>query len=280
MSQYSHREEHFGQYRNFEHQKEKDYDLRQGGFTTDDRITGFDDLTHEPTPPPIVPKAKPKKVNPNRFGFHPKVLQQTEDEFNDQQNVALLKDTEQNSILSSGNSNNSIDRVDDNYNTTKHHPKYFKDKGSVQSLAQIDEIPLKHKLCGLICIIIAISCWVSLGHILQNIQSDYDKPYFISYCITAGLLVSFIPWICMYYYDKYNKRQQFTESAFKNDTTFIKQEILFKQHIGIWKQLILPSIIFSILIVCCGYFWILSLDKTMVSVNTTIYQSNVAIIYI
>eukprot|EP01084_Bolivina_argentea_P046658 85924_1 len=141
--------------------------------------------------------------------------------------------------------------------------------------AQIDAIPLRHKCVGLICILIAIICWVSLGHILQILQSNYDKPYIISYCVTIGLFASIIPWIGIHLYEKYTKRPQLmiyceaTENVSKNETTF-----------PLWKRLILLSFIFCILIVCCGYFWILSLDKTMVSVNTAIYQSNAAIIYI
>lgn len=284
--EYQHSEQNWSSYRTFENQQ-KDYGLRQGGFTTDDRITGFNDITYEPSPEPVKPKPKPKKVNPNLFGFHPRISKRDEQnqqfiKQEQQQMAGLTNDTDDKASLLSDNS--SVNRVTKHFGNTRHHPKYFKSRGSSINgdIRDIDEIPLKYKIIGIICIIIAIASWVSLGHVLQRFQSEYDKPYFVSYCITGGLSILFIPWIIYHCYDKYNSRQQFTEKAFKNDTTYTKQELLAMQTLqkGLWKKLIIPSFIFCVLYICCNYFWVTSLEKTMVSVNATIYQSNVALIYI
>ena len=277
--EYQHDERHWSSYRTFENQSQKDYNLRQGGFTMDDRITGFNDITYEPSPEPVKPKPKPKKVNPNLFGFHPKIKQQdpTDNDIQ-QQEIAMIKDEDDKASLLSNNS--SVNRVNANFANNRNHPKYFQDRGSIQSHPDVDEIPLKYKISGIVCLIIAVCSWVSLGHILQRFQSEYDKPYFISYCITSGLSMLFIVWLIIYLYDTYNSRQLFTEKAFKNETTYTKQEALYAEKSALWKRLILPSFIFCALYICCNYFWVTSLEKTMVSVNTTIYQSNVALIYI
>ena len=285
--EYQHSEQHFSSYRTFENQQ-KDLGLRQGGFTTDDRITGLNEIAYEPSPEPEKPKPKPKKANPNLFGYHPKISK--EDARNQQfmqqqqQMVGMLIESDDKASLLSNNS--SVNRVNKDFGNTKNHPKYFRDRGSSinSNIKDIDEIPLKLKIIGIICITIAIASWVSLGHVLQQFQSEYNKPYFVSYCITGGLFALLIVWISIYCYDKYNSRQQFTEKAFKNETTYTKQKVLLInmqfQRKGLWKKLIIPSFIFCVLYITCNYFWVTSLEKTMVSVNATIYQSNVALIYI
>ena len=136
----------------------------------------------------------------------------------------ILTETDDKASLLSNNS--SVNRVNKEFGNTRHHPKYFRDRSSSINLniKDIDQIPLKLKIIDIICITIAIASWVSLGHVLQQFQSEYNKPYFVSYCITGGLSVLFIIWISIHCYDKYNSRQQFTEKAFKNETTYTKQK--------------------------------------------------------
>merc|ERR1712176_1611326 len=128
------------------------------GFTTDDRITSFHDISHEKTPPlpPIKPTPRPKKkTNSNLFGFHPNINPQTKDEFIKQQNIALLHDNQTVKLHPDNISDtSSVNRIDANYGNTRHHPKYFKNGNvSIQS-AEIDQISSKNKIYAMLCILI------------------------------------------------------------------------------------------------------------------------------
>ena len=51
---------------------------------------------------------------------------------------------------------------------------------------------------GIFCMIFCVVDWVFLSLFLQKVEtSDYDKPYFIRYCVNSSYSLVFIPWYIM-----------------------------------------------------------------------------------
>lgn len=188
-----------------------------------------------------------------------------------------------NSVISDSN-DLSVERVSTQFANTRHHPKYFRERASTVSFYDIDHIPIVRKLGGILCLIVVIICCLLMLENNQNIASLWrDAPFFPSYSMASGLTIVFPIWCIAQCVNAYRHRSshQFTENAFRNESTFTKREILYRHTTDpLWRRLFVPSIGLALLYVFCVYLWLISLDKTVVPHRAAIFQLNTIIIYI
>eukprot|EP01084_Bolivina_argentea_P085351 154245_1 len=176
-----------------------------------------------------------------------------------------------------GSNNKTHDTTDIKYNaidhTTESDLRIDQSDKTQQTLQQ--SISLKNKLLGIMCCAVAIVCWVSLAHVVKYLQSgdgndEFDKPFFLMYFSVAAYILLFIPW----------KIMRMRDNAQKHVIIDTQKNLITKSCFKMFKMLLFPSVILAFLLLFVQYLWARSLQQTMVSVNTAIFQSGIAITYI
>eukprot|EP01084_Bolivina_argentea_P084970 153615_1 len=136
-----------------------------------------------------------------------------------------------------------------------------------------DPISTKNKLLGTLCCIISMICWISQAHVVKDVQDEYNKPFFLMYICGVSYITLYPLWYGMTKYTKYqnDKLKCLEEQTQKNK---------YNSFYYMFKLLFFPSIILALMNLFVEFTWALSLNETMVSVNTAIFQTMVAIVYI
>eukprot|EP01083_Nonionella_stella_P023824 65890_1 len=111
----------------------------------------------------------------------------------------------------------------------------------------------KNYTIGGICSLICITTWVAMSESVSSLFVNYKQLYFLRYCIQSAYAIMFVVWIVL-------RR--------------------CKCSIQITRDMIWSSFIMAVLGYLFGYFWYLSLQGTVPSINSIIYQSSVCISYI
>lgn len=128
---------------------------------------------------------------------------------------------------------------------------------------------------SLICMLLSL---IAMEEAVQLLEFDYDRPYFLRYMITGGYSLA----ILEYFGVRCLCRSKKSESPKKSvviGASFDYNEQVERSFWQKCKRLVIPGIILNLNDMLGGYIWYLSLQGTSVSVNNTIYQSQVAITY-
>eukprot|EP01084_Bolivina_argentea_P126579 224104_1 len=130
------------------------------------------------------------------------------------------------------------------------------------------------RVIGFICVLLCVITWIGMCEIEPLLFVDtFKKPYFLNYCTNSSLIFMIVPWFIVNIMEKAKVKNK-SQPNMKNYHTV--QDISYKQQISIvamYKKLLIPSIIVSLLLFFENYFWLISLYYTIAAVNTTIYQS-------
>mmetsp|Transcript_59255 Transcript_59255/g.72470 ORF Transcript_59255/g.72470 Transcript_59255/m.72470 type:complete len:436 (-) Transcript_59255:73-1380(-) len=158
---------------------------------------------------------------------------------------------------------------------------YAGDNGAVtsphESLKSMDSIPViyddiqeditvKNKVGGMICIAICVITWVSMSELIPVLDSDWNHPYFLRFCVNFGYTYFVIVWLIV---------RKIRMKKYK------KQNIIINYPNKNWyKKLFIDSAIINLSILISCWIWYISLDHTGAAVNNTIYQSSVVVAYV
>lgn len=146
---------------------------------------------------------------------------------------------------------------------------------------------------AIICVCAAVIDWVAQSELLQVIQSTtFNKPYFLSFATDAGYTLSIFFWFFVQWCQKYKSTlnsdplSDLEKSSMMSDVESSVQ-LQPMQNINpsrstfkFFKSLIVPAFVTNVLSMVSCYIWYISLQYTKASVNNTIYQSQVAFVYI
>eukprot|EP01084_Bolivina_argentea_P260119 439160_1 len=183
------------------------------------------------------------------------------------QNTALLAEQGTHADIALTSNDNTVE------NNNSFNSKHRNEDNPQNHLSTIS---LKNKLLSILCGIICITTWISNAHIIKDIQDvsndeQYDKPFFLMWMSGVTYILLFIPW---YLVETYSNSQ--TKHYSKMDNDYSNSDSYCKR----FKQLSLPAMLLGLINLFVEFTWAVSLNDTMVSVNTAIYQSEVALVYI
>jgi len=131
-------------------------------------------------------------------------------------------------------------------------------------------VPSRNKIGGCICIIIAVIVWVTMSEIIPFLDSEWQHGFFIRFFVNLFYSQFLIIWyIAKYYFTKMNKNLN------KNQ---VRETIDYSTNIN--ANIFGKAILVNFILILGGYAWYISLSYTEASINNTIYQSNVAMVYI
>ncbi|XP_062504649.1 uncharacterized protein LOC134181393 [Corticium candelabrum] len=107
-----------------------------------------------------------------------------------------------------------------------------------------------------------IATWVAMAEIVQDLQTTYPKPYFLTYVVHSGYAFFLITWLVW---------RSLPCERFKRDD--------YCGKFG-WHDYIEATIWLAFCSFASGYTWYLSLSRTSVSGNTAVYQSQSAFVFL
>jgi len=117
------------------------------------------------------------------------------------------------------------------------------------------------RICALVCVLFAVLDWVVLAEILQKLESRYNKPLFLCFCIKCTYCISFIPYI-LWKFTPLGGEGRYDTEPFSVKYMFTRGCIL------------------NILGFISGYAWYMSLPITSVSGNTAVYMCACAAVFL
>ena len=119
-----------------------------------------------------------------------------------------------------------------------------------------------NKIGGLLCILVAVLSWVGISEIIPIINSKWNHGYFIRLFVSSSYIMFIIVWLIIRYI--LNKRDEITGKHESCD----------------WWIIFKAAVVMNFLYVIDGYVWFISLWYTEASINNTICQTVVAVVYI
>ena len=117
------------------------------------------------------------------------------------------------------------------------------------------------KIIGCICALICILLWFGMSEFIPLLQTNYEKPYLLRYCVGSMYSTMIIVWYLI---------NKFCEGSTYN---------LIKER-GLTSNMIWSAFVLSVLYNLEGYCWYLSLSRTISSINNTIYQTSICVTYV
>ena len=115
-----------------------------------------------------------------------------------------------------------------------------------------------HVTLALVMLVLALASWETMAKLLHDVIECYTKPAFITYCVHSAYTVCLLPWVAI---EKLSGRN------------------LGDFHL-LRKPVIVSAALLSVVSAAAAYFWYLSLPRTYVWANNTIYQSNPVWVYL
>ena len=110
------------------------------------------------------------------------------------------------------------------------------------------------KFLGILCLVMCLASWEAMGELLQDLNTAYAKPAFLTYCTHSAYAIVLVPWFLW--------RGRKAPHIIRQRAATIKLSLIF-----------LP------ILYGAAYFWFISLPLTLVSANNAIYQSSCVFVY-
>eukprot|EP01137_Pigoraptor_chileana_P018229 Opistho-2@77391 len=131
-------------------------------------------------------------------------------------------------------------------------------------------VPLR--LIGASCCLFGlVVIWVSMGELMAKVQETFEKPFFLTWMVHNFYLVFLLPWVFLERSVRRREKQRRHAAREVHPVLPLWREYL--PHLK--RALILNTLLFA-----CVLTWYISLTRTSLSVNTGIYNSSPAFVFI
>eukprot|EP01088_Endostelium_zonatum_P019277 TRINITY_DN6584_c0_g1_i1.p1 TRINITY_DN6584_c0_g1~~TRINITY_DN6584_c0_g1_i1.p1 ORF type:complete len:421 (-),score=66.98 TRINITY_DN6584_c0_g1_i1:68-1330(-) len=137
---------------------------------------------------------------------------------------------------------------------------------------------------ALVILLFLVLTWIVMAELIQSIQKQgdsYNKPYFLSYTVHSSYTIFLIVWFFFNIIRHQSNRERKTlRNLDASSQSQILSTLLPPSKITKFKSLFVKGMIFGVLSFIVVYTWYLSLQYTIVSINTAIYNSACAFVFL